>query len=66
MTERKFYGSSRESAMRGPECPACWKYRTCERAAENKLCLEFARNAPEDRGMGPSEAWTKGEDDGSL
>ena len=55
------YGNS----VTAPDCGSCWKKESCERAEEGNFCTEWASVDPKekDRGKGPAELWSSGEED---
>lgn len=44
-------------------CETCVKREECPRAAEGRFCPEWRSEEPKDRGEGPAEKWSRGDED---
>ncbi len=53
--------------VRDFDCVRCTLRRRCDQAQEGTWCTRFTTRDPEeDRGEGPAEKWSRGEEDGAL
>lgn len=43
-------------------CESCVKREECERAQEGRFCPDWRSREAKDRGEGPAEKWSRGEE----
>lgn len=59
----RFYaGAPRTGERPEPDCRTCALRDGCARAEDGKFCPQWRSRNQEDRGEGPADAWSRGEE----
>lgn len=59
----RFYaGGTRPGERPEPDCLTCALRDGCARAEDGKFCPSWRSREPEDRGDGPADGWSRGEE----